>query len=52
MWLKRLPRCTAAILQGPGIMGRLMGKGKVEGVAEERWWTPHALYTRAFVTSR
>ncbi|KAI7837078.1 hypothetical protein COHA_009076 [Chlorella ohadii] len=33
-------------------MGRLMGKGKVEGVAEERWWTPRALYTRAFVTSR
>jgi len=32
-----------------GVLGRVFGK--VEAAAE-RWWSPSALYTRAFVTSR
>ena len=48
------PTCRRCLpsLQGTGSMGRLMGKGKVEGVAERPWWSPVSLYTRAFVTSR
>ena len=39
--------------QAAGTMGRLMGHSNVVRAAAERpWWSPVALYLRAFVTSR